>query len=286
MVINHNISAIDAHRNLKVNFKNLHNDAEKLASGMRINKAADDAAGLAVSEKMRSQIRGLNQASRNAQDGISLIQTAEGWLNETTSLVQRMRELSVQSANGTYTNEDRQMIQTEVKQLISEVTRISEDAEFNTISVLNDLKSPERAPGEEGSAPLEGNTLRLHIGANVDQTMNINIGNMSATSLGIEAVDLSTQDSANSAITSLDSALFKVNRQRADLGAFQNRLTDTIKGVDIAAQNLQSAESQIRDTDIANQMVDYVKDQILSQASASMLSQANVRPNMVMKVLQ
>ncbi len=291
MIINHNLGAIDAQRNLKINFTNLQNKAEKLASGLRINKAADDAAGLAVSEKMRTQISGLHQASRNAQDGISLIQTAEGYLNETTGLIQRMRELAVQSANGIYTQSDREMIQTEVNQLVEEVDRISKQAEFNTIKILDNLKSEGTAnPGQADTAgTVEANTLRIHVGANANQFMDIKIGNMGAASLGLEAgasVNLATQEGANSAITALDGALKIVNRQRADLGAFQNRLEHSIKGTDIAAQNLQSAESQIRDTNVAKTMVNYVKNQLLSQSTASMLAQANVRPQMVMRVLE
>ena len=295
MIINHNLSAIESHRFLKIEGKDLNNVAGTLASGQRINKAADDAAGLAVSEKMRAQIGGLHQASRNAQDAISMVQTAEGYLSETTSLLQRMRELSVQSATGTYTKEDRAMIQTEVTQLVQEVNRISEQAEFNTIKVLKDLTSSSQLPGASEATTaattptangVAANTLRVHIGPNTNQTMEIKINNMSATSLGVEnAVNVETQESANASLPMLDKALFTVNKQRADIGAFQNRLEMVIKGTDITAQNLQSAESQIRDTDMANAMVDFVRGSILSQATASMLSQANVRPNLVMKVL-
>ncbi len=288
MILNHNLSAIDAQRNLKVNFNNLQNQAEKLASGLRINKAADDAAGLAVSEKMRSQIDGLQQASRNAQDGISLLQTAEGYLNETTGLVQRMRELAVQSANGIYTSSDREMIQTEINQLVEEVDRISQQAEFNTIKVLDNMRPEGSVPGQDAQSPVPENTLRVHVGANENQFMEIKINNMSANSLGLDAtnsVNLSTQEGSNTALTTLDNALNTINRQRADIGAFQNRLEHSIKGTDIAAQNLQSAESQIRDTNVAKAMVTYVKDQLLSQSTTSMLAQANVRPQMVMRVL-
>ena len=298
MIINHNLSAIDAHRLFSINEKNMSSTMEKLNSGLRINKAADDASGLAVSEKMRSQIRGLHQASRNAQDGISFIQTAEGWLEETTSILQRIRELSVQAANGIYTHEDRMQIMVEVSQLIDEVDRIASTAEFNQLHLLHGQFASKKG-AEEGTVPSE--PLRqpeggvwLHIGANMDQRRKVFIENMSAAALGLSQngqtdrvlqVSFSTPDTANMAISTLDKALYLVNRQRADLGAYQNRLEHAIKGVDIAAENLQSAESIIRDSDMALEMVNFVKNQILTQSSSTMLAQANAKPQLVLRIL-
>ncbi len=322
MIINHNLSAIAAHRYLKINTHNINTNMRKLSSGLRITRGGDDASGLAVSEKMKAQIRGLNQASRNAQDGISMIQTAEGWLNETQSILHRMRELAVQSANGTYTNEDRQQINTEIAQLVDEIDRIASQAEFNTMTLLKggfrnmkaskdggtpasekgDGKSPFRnIPNPTPGGPDSQNTVNkdggiyFHVGANMDQREAAYIGNMSAAALGLSKpetggkrdllVTYLNQDAANKAIFTVDKALKAVSRQRADLGAFQNRLEHTIRGVDIAAENLQSAESFIRDLDMAHEMVDFVKNQILSQATGSMLAQANLRPQVILRVL-
>jgi flagellin len=339
MIINHNLSAIDAHRHLKINTFYTNKNIEKLSSGLRVNRAGDDAAGLSISEKMRAQIRGLNQASRNAQDGISFIQTAEGYLNQTTMLLQRLRELSIQSATGTYTNEDRYQIKVEVEQLVNEIDRIAEDAQFNTIRMLRGgLRTPggwnpagqgtTNSPGEAtapatasssptrfpfpdpANAAIDGDVhdflykpqgqgeemggLYLHIGPNKDQRIKIFIQNNSAIALGLRDsgtkelmpdVTLLSQDGANRSIQVLDAALNYVNSQRADLGAFQNRLEGVVQTTDYAAENLQAAESQIRDVDIAKEMVDFVKNQILSQSTSAMLVHANMRPQLVMRIL-
>lgn len=282
MIINHNLSAMNAQRMFKIDSQNMDKSMEKLSSGMRINKGADDAAGLAVSEKMRSQIRGLNQASKNAQDGISFIQTAEGYLAETTDVLQRMRELTIQAANGIYTHEDRMQISVEISQLMSEVDRIASVAQFNTLNMLTGR-----------FAVKQDNTggVIFHIGANVDQRIAANLNDMSQKGIGIvdqarvPLIVVSNQDSANKSIVVVDKALEIVSKQRADLGAYQNRLEHAIKGVDVASQNLQSAESQIRDTDMARQMVDFVKDQVLTQSASAMLGQANQRSQMVLRLL-
>jgi len=281
MVINHNLSAINAERVLTVKTKEIDKTMEKLASGMRINRGADDAANLAVSEKMRSQIRGLNQASKNIESGVSFVQTVEGYLVETTDLVQRLRELAVQSANGIYTQEDRNQINVEVKQLVDEVNRVASHAEFNKMPVLMGNFAENRPAGT-------GETLYLHVGANMNQREAFYIGTMTAAALGIEGttpVTLSSGDSSNTSIGILDQALMKLNKQRADLGGYQNRFEIAQRGVDIAAENLQAAESVIRDTNMANKMVDFVKDNILIQASTAMLAQANTKPQSVLQLL-
>lgn len=305
MIINHNISAINAHRNLMVNTFQTDRNMEALSSGLRINKGRDDAAGLAVSEKMRSQIRGLNQASRNAQDGISFIQTAEGYLNETTAALQRVRELSIQAANGIYTPEDRMQIQVEVSQLVDEIERISQQADFNQWKPLNGTFGREGGKIAATTGASEGITaasadvnggMTVHIGANMDQRINVYIEDMSSRALGLAegqaetgsvrmSISVSTVENANKTIGDIDLALQKVNRQRADLGAYQNRLEMSIKGIDIAAENLQSAESRIRDTDMAKEMVDFVKNSILTQSATSMLAQGNTRPQLALRIL-
>ncbi|MDR1466158.1 MAG: flagellin [Treponema sp.] len=279
MIINHNLSAQFADRSLGVTQTYLTKDMEKLSSGLRINRAGDDASGLAVSEKLRSQIRGLNRASANALDGISLIQTAEGYLQETQDIVQRLRELAVQSSNGIYLEEDREQIQVEVSQLVDEINRIASHAQFNGKNLIN------------GNFALEGGNeaLFFHIGANMDQREQVFINDMSATALFADnqgGVDLSGADSANSAIGSIDNALKLISKQRADLGGFQNRLEHAIRGIDIGAENLQSAESRIRDTNMAAQMVSYTKNQILSQSGTAMLAQSNQRTQSVLQLLQ
>lgn len=293
MIINHNLSAMNADRMMKINTFYLDKSIKKLSSGEKINSGADDAAGLAVSEKMRSQIRGLNQASRNAQDGVSLIQTAEGYLNESTAVLQRMRELSIQAANGIYTSEDRAQIQVEVDQLIDEVDRIANHAEFNKLPLLRGAFAKDPAAG--GASAIYNGGLPIHVGANLDQNEKIFIGNMSATALGIaqggnddtreSLIKVTSVSNANLAIETLDKALYTVNKQRTDIGAMQNRLEHAIKGIDNAAENLQAAESQIRDTNMANEMLNYVRYSILSQSSSSMMAQANLRPQMVLRVL-
>lgn len=286
MIINHNLSAMYADRSLKVTQSALAKDMEKLSSGQRINRAGDDASGLAVSEKMRSQIRGLNQASTNAANGISFIQTSEGYLQETQDIIQRLRELAVQSANGIYTDEDRMQIQVEVSQLVDEIDRIASHAQFNGMNMLTGRFA--RPTGENVVTA----SMWFHIGANMDQRERVYIGTMTASGLGIRSfgdgtiLSLASPDSANRSIGTLDEALKKVNKQRADLGAYQNRLEHAIRGIDIGAENLQAAESRIRDTDMANQMVSYMRNQILSQSGTAMLAQANQRTNSVLQLLQ
>jgi len=276
MIINHNISAINADRVLNFKTKDVDKSMEKLASGMRINRGADDASGLAVSEKMRSQVRGLNQAMKNIESGISFVQTAEGYLAETNDVIQRLRELAVQSSNGIYTTEDRLQIQTEVKQLVDEVNRIASHAEFNTMKILT---------GRYGENRASGATLFLHVGANMNQRRPFYIGTMTGAALGVQDISLSTSDKANTAIGTLDSAILRVSTQRANLGGYQNRFEIAIKGVAIAAENIQAAESIIRDTNMANQIVEYVKDNILVQSGTAMLAQANTKPQSVLRLL-
>jgi len=282
MIINHNMSALNANRVLGNSQADIQKDLEKLSSGQRINRASDDASGLAVSEKMRSQIRGLNQAGQNIQNGISFIQTTEGYLAETTDIVHRVRELAVQASNGIYTQSDRQMIQVEVSQLVDEVNRVASHAQFNGMNMLTGAFAKDN-----------GKAMTIQVGANADQGKSIFIGTMSATALGLQSetaqgkqsISLAAPDQANLAIAKLDDALNKITKQRADLGAYQNRFEMAAKGVSVAAENLQAAESQIRDTDMASQMVDYVKNQILDRAGSAMLAQANTRSQNVMTLL-
>ena len=270
MIVQHNMTAMNANRQLGITVGGLAKSAEKLSSGYRINRAGDDAAGLAISEKMRGQIRGLEQASRNAQDGISLIQTAEGALNEVHSMIQRVRELSVQSANDTNITADRDQLQLEVEELLEEIDRLSTDTEFNEMKLLN------------GS--FNGT---FHVGANGGQVITVQIGNMGTAGLGAFAsTDISTQGGADTAIESADVALETVSSQRATLGAVQNRLEHTIASDDNTAENLQAAESRIRDTDMADEMVKYSKGNILQQAAQSMLAQANQSTQGVLSLLQ
>jgi flagellin len=286
MIINHNLSAMFADRSLKVTNVFLDKNMEKLSSGLRINRAGDDASGLAVSEKMRSQIRGLNQASTNAQNGISFIQTAEGYLQESEDIIQRMRELAVMSSNGIYTAEDRMYIQIEISALVDEIDRIASHAQFNGMNMLTGRFG--RPVGENVVTA----SMWLHIGANMDQREQVFIGTMTAKGLGVRDVgdesilSLSSGDSANRAIGTLDEAIKKINKQRADLGAYQNRLEHAIRGLDVGAENLQAAESRIRDTNMANEMVGYTKNQILSQSGTAMLAQANQRGQSVLQLLQ
>jgi flagellin len=285
MIINHNISSIFAHRNVKFNALNTDKNIEKLSSGMRINRAGDDASGLAVSEKMRSQIRGLARAAKNAEDGISFIQTAEGYLQQTQEVIQRVRELAVQSANGVYSSEDRMMIQVEVSQLVDEIDRIASHAQFNTMNMLTGRF------GNPDQGQFVGASMWFHIGANMDQREQVYIGTMTTQGLGIRNIatnsflSLSTPNASNKAIGTLDVALTKVSKQRADLGAYQNRLEFAVKGILVGYENLQAAESRIRDTDMASEMSDFVKNQILNQSSISMLGQANIKPQAVLRLL-
>jgi len=274
-----------AQRQLGVNNRSVTSSIEKLSSGLRINKAGDDASGLAVSEKMRSQIRGLQQASRNAADGISLIQTTEGYLQETTDILQRIRELSVQSSNGIYTAEDRMQIQVEISQLVDEIDRVASHAQFNGMNLLTGRFSQNDGQGTAFQP------MFFHIGANMDQREQVYIGEMTASALGIrqvgseEIISLADPDSANTTIGVVDTALRAVNKQRADLGAYQNRMEMAIKGIDIGAENLQAAESRIRDTDMAKEMVDFTRNQILVQAGTAMLAQANMKTQSVLQLL-
>ncbi len=284
MIINHNMSAQFASRTLNNNNSAVQNNIEKLSSGQRINRAGDDASGLAVSEKMRSQIRGLQQASRNAANGISFIQTTEGYLQETGDIIQRIRELSVQSSNGIYTTEDRMQIQVEVSQLVDEIDRIASHAQFNGMNLLTG-----RFAVDTGQNTVTA-SMYFHIGANMDQRERVYIGTMTATSLGMkdaasEILSLSTPQMANRSIGQLDEALRTVNKQRADLGAYQNRLEMAITGIDIGAENLAAAESRIRDANMADEVVDFTKNQILLQASTAMLAQANVQTQTVLQLL-
>ena len=286
MIINHNMSALNAQRNLNISSSRLGSNMSKLSSGMRINKAGDDASGLAVSEKMRSQIRGLNQASDNASNAVSFIQSTEGNLQETTDIIQRIRELAIQASNGIYSSEDRMQIQVEVSQLVDEVDRIASHAQFNGMNMLTGRFAKDTGENTVTSS------MWFHIGANMDQRERVFIQTMTSGSLGLRQVgsgnimSISTADQANRNIGVLDGALRMVNKQRADLGAYQNRLEMAINGIDVSAENLQAAESLIRDTDMATEMVDFTKNQILSQAGNAMLAQANQQGQQVMQLLQ
>ena len=270
MIINHNMSAMFSQRQQGVNNRDVQGNIEKLSSGLRINRAGDDASGLAVSEKMRSQIRGLNQASTNALNGVSFIQTTEGYLQESQDILQRMRELAVQSANGIYTAEDRMQIQVEISQLVDEIDRIASHAQFNGMNLLTG-----RFGREDGNNIVTA-SMYFQIGANMDQRERVHIGTMTALALGVKSdqniMSMSTPDQANSSIGILDAALKTINKQRADLGAYQNRLEMAIKGIDVAAENLQAAESRIRDVDMAQEIVEYTKNQILVESSTAMLA--------------
>nr|MBO2482259.1 flagellin [Bacillaceae bacterium] len=272
MRINHNISALNTYRQLSFNNTQTAKNLEKLSSGYRINRAGDDAAGLAISEKMRGQIRGLEMATKNAQDGISLIQTAEGALNETHAILQRIRELAVQAANDTNTDNDRDELQKEVDQLLQEIDRIANTTQFNTKNLL------------DGS--LSGSGLIFHIGANQDQNVTLTISSMRASGLGVSGIDISSQSGANNAITIIDNAIDKVSSERAKLGAMQNRLEHTINNLGAAAENLTAAESRIRDVDMAKEMMEFTKNSILTQAAQAMLAQANQLPQGVLQLLR
>jgi flagellin len=256
----------------------------KLSSGEKINKAGDDASGLAVSEKMRSQIRGLNQANRNIQNGISFIQTTEGYLQETQDILQRVRELAVQSANGIYTDEDRMQIQVEVSALVAEVDRVASHAQFNGMNMITGSFARDSATGR---------VMSFQIGANMDQNTRVYVGTMTAQALGLkgsqgsdEQIAISSPEKANVAIGTLDNALKIVSKQRADLGAYQNRFEKASEGIGIAAENLQASESRIRDTDMAAMMVEYTKNQILTQSGTAMLAQANSQAQNVLPLLR
>jgi flagellin len=286
MVINHNMSAMFSNRSLGVTNLDLQKDMEKLSSGLRINRAGDDASGLAVSEKMRSQIRGLNQASRNASNGISFIQATEGYLQESTDIIQRLRELAVQASHGIYSDEDRMQIQVEVSALVQEVDRIASHAQFNGMNMLTGRFARDTDINTSTSS------MWFHIGANMDQRPRVYIGTMTASALGLRdlttetIVNMALPDDANRSIGVLDDAIRLINKQRADLGAYQNRLEYAVKGIDIAAENLQAAESRIRDTDMAHQMVEFTKNQVLQQSGTAMLAQANTSAQTVLSLLR
>lgn len=284
MIVNHNLSAINSNRTVKFIDWDLQKNLEKLSSGQRINRAGDDASGLAVSEKMRTQIRGLRQAERNSEDGISFIQTTEGYLQESADILQRMRELSIQSSNGIYTAEDRMQIQVEVSQLVDELDRVASQGQFNTMNMLTGSFADPAAGGTPTAS------MWFHIGPNAYQREQVHIGTMTAKGLGIRNPDdtfisLSTPDLANAAIAKLDNGLTKINKQRADLGAYQTRLEYAAKGLMNAYENTQASESRIRDTDMAEEMVDYVKNVILSKSSVAMLAQANFKNQGVLSLL-
>jgi flagellin len=286
MIINHNMSALYAERQLKNTNQGVNRNMERLSSGLRINRASDDSSGLAVSEKMRSQIRGLHQASTNAMNGISFIQTAEGFLQESQDILQRIRELAVQASNGVYSQEDRLMIQVEVSQMVAELDRIASHAQFNGMNIMTG-----RFARMSGDNIVTG-SMWLHIGSNMDQRTRIYIGTMTAKALGVRNVGddsimtLSNADDANRSIGVIDEALKTASKQRADLGAYQARLEHAVKGLDVGAENMQASESRIRDVDMASEMVDYTKNNILAQAGNAMLAQANQKTQQVMQLLQ
>lgn len=280
MRINHNMSAIFANRQLKSMTQGLDKSIEKLASGEAINKAGDDASGLAVSEKMRTQINGLFQAEKNTLNGLSFIQVAEGSLQQINDILQRIRTLAVQSANGIYSNQDRQQIQVEVSSLIDEIDRISTSAEFNRMKMLN---------GQFAQASGVG-SMFFHVGPNSDQRIRAYISTMSSRALSLWGeggkLTISTVGEANSMIGNVDRALDRLNRQRAELGAYYNRMENTAKALNLSYENMMAADSRIRDTDMAAEMVEFTKNQILVQSGVAMLSQANSQPQMILKLLQ
>jgi len=307
MRIQHNISALNTHRNLTFNNAQASKNLEKLSSGYKVNRAGDDAAGLAISEKMRGQIRGLDMATKNAQDSVSLIQTAEGALNETHAILQRMRELAVQSSNDTNVSSDRAALQLEINSLAKEITRISTDTEFNTQKLLDGTFGGQVTSGagfDINNATNAGGKV-FHIGANSGQSINLSVGNMSASALGVNAADdasavaelgatdkigttginISTQTAADNSISIIDKALNRVSETRASLGAVQNRLEHTINNLGATSENLTAAESRIRDTDMAKEMMGFTKNNILMQAAQSMLAQANQQPQGVLQLL-
>lgn len=274
MVIQHNIAAINSYRNLSTNQSALSKNLEKLSSGYKINRAGDDAAGLAISETMRSQINGLNQAVNNANDAIGLIQTAEGAMTETHSMLQRMKTLSTQAANGTYTETARKNIKAEIDALNKEITRIATTTEFN---------------GEKPLSPKAANqALTFFIGATADKTNAMTVGQqiMTAETLKLDKVDVDTTTNAFKAMKSIDAAIDTVSTYRATLGAAQNRLEHTVNNLKVTSENITSAESRIRDTDMADEITAYTKNNILLQAAQSMLSQSNAMPQGVLSMLQ
>lgn len=301
MVINHNMSAMFAHRVLQGTMVGNDKSIQKLSSGERINRAGDDASGMAVSEKMRSQIRGLKQAERNVQNGISFLQTAEGYMDETVQILNRVRELAVQSANGIYSTDDRMMMQVEVSQLVDEIDRVAQHAQFNGMNLLTGRfgKMQEDYAGIENYAPArtaaanksEAGTY-FHVGANMDQREQVFISDMTARALKFlddgnqVTLKLDNPSSANQVIGKIDAAYNIVMKQRADLGAYQNRFEYAVRGIAIAAENIQAAESRIRDTDMAEEMSNFVRGQILTQTGTAMLSHANLQGQVAVKLLE
>ncbi|WP_394548792.1 flagellin Hag [Priestia aryabhattai] len=303
MRINHNITALNTYGKLNSANNAQAKSMEKLSSGLRINSASDDAAGLAISEKMRGQIRGLDQATRNAQDGISVIQTAEGALGETTDILQRMRELAVQSSNDSNTDTDRGEIQKEVNQLAKEVTRIANDTEFNTKKLLTGA-----VDSTNKTNITDADSMTFQIGANAGQNINLDIKAMDAVSLGVaggdtdnkfaagdaktakavtnDGIDVSNKSAADAAITKIQTAIETVSAERSNLGAHQNRLDHSINNLNTSSENITAAESRIRDTDMAKEMMEQTKNSILAQASQAMLSQANQQPQQVLQLLR
>lgn len=290
MIINHNLPAIFAHRVQKFKIWELNTNMEKLSSGMRINRAKDDAAGLALSEKMRSQIRGLRQAERNAEDGISFIQTTEGYLENIQNVLQRLRELAIQASNGIYTSEDRMQIQVEVSELIDEIDRVASHAQFNGMNLLTGRFAHKTANNFISAS------MWFHIGANMDQRERVFIGTMNTQALGLKNpvgnaefatfISFSTPNKANMVIADIDNALMRVSKQRADLGAYQTRLEFAAHAIMNGYENLQAAESRIRDTDMAEMSTEFVKNQVLVQTANSMLAQANLRPQLVLDLIR
>ena len=274
MIINHNLNAMNSHRNMMANTSNAGKAMEKLSSGLRINRAGDDAAGLAISEKMRGQIRGLDMASKNAQDGISMIQTAEGGLNEVHAILQRQRELAVQSANDTNVTADRTALKDEFDQLSSEIERIKDNTTFNEKQLLD---------GTDANGV-------IHVGADAGQVITVDFTtagvDLSAAHTAVAALDISTQAGADGAITAVQAQLESVSSGRSYLGALQNRLEHTIKNLNNASENLTAAESRIRDVDMAKEMMNFTKNNILNQASQAMLAQANSAPQAVLQLLR
>jgi flagellin len=269
MRINHNIAALNTYRQLTAGTSAAAKNMEKLSSGLRINRAGDDAAGLAISEKMRGQIRGLDMAAKNSQDAISLIQTAEGALNETHAILQRMRELAVQGGNDTNTTADRNNIQDELNQLLSEIDRISNTTQFNTKNLL------------DGSF-----TGTFQVGANDGQIITLSVNSMSTGALAVAGISVGSNALASQAIASIDNAISKVSQERSKLGAYQNRLEHTINNLSTSSENLTAAESRIRDVDMAKEMMEFTKNNILTQASQAMLAQANQQPQGVLQLLR
>jgi len=269
MIINHNMSAQFANRMLKTQLGLLDKSIEKVSSGERINSAGDDASGLAVSEKLRSQIRGLQQVEKNVQNGISFLQTAEGSLGEVHSILHRIRELSIQAANGIYSQDDRMLMQIEVSQLVNEIDRIATSTEFNRFKIL------------DGSIQ----SIRLQVGPNADQNLTVYVNTMTSRAIGVKGLSLSTPESANAAIGKIDAAVNLISTQRASFGATQNRLMHTSSSVAQAAESLQSAESLIRDTDMSTEIIELTKRQVMAQTATAVLAQANLMPNLVLHLL-